>query len=243
MQVDNAHFAMLGCVQPLMFESMWRGTRGASSGLQDRFSLAQSGLTSVPEPQRPTDTEKVRQIVERIGKQIDRFAVQQENGGDCAQNWEHEWQAPKKFAYPDDLVNRARAWWKERENKDKVPSRLPAIVSRFLLMLLITNDSDTVTSELLEQAFAFGDYQIAMHGLMPEDATTNVQEYEQVIRRVLLNNTNGLSFRQIRRVVQPEKRKFLGGYKPFMDAWKSLLAAGVVASDTRGKMEIFWLRD
>jgi hypothetical protein len=244
MQVDNAHFAMLGCVQPLMFESMWRGTRGAASGLQDRFSLAQSGQTSVPEPQRPTDTDKVRRIVERISTQIDKFAVQQENGDpECGQDLEQQWQAPKKFTYPDELVNQARAWWKERETLEKVPSRLPAIVSRFLLMLLITNDSDTVTSDLLDQAFAFGDYQIAMHRLMPEDATTNVQEYEQIIRRMLRDNPSGLSFRQLRRIIQPEKRKLLGGYKPFMDGWKSLLSAGVISSDRRGKMEIFWLRD
>jgi hypothetical protein len=205
------------------------------------MTLAMSGKSFVPEPQRLADPQKVKGAVDRIVRQIDKFQHQEEDyGNDCQEQFNTRAQT---LCYPNELGDRARAWWEERKNGEKVPARLPALISRVLMVLLITNDSDTVTSALQDQAFAFGDYQIAMHQLMPEDAVTNVQEFERIIINALTSNSNGLSFRQVKRVVHPERRKLLGGYGPFMQAWKNLLSASRLGSDKRGKIELFWLKD
>ena len=107
----------------------------------------------------------------------------------------------------------------------------------------MTNSAPAVTQELLDQAFAFGAYQIAMHArFMPEDAISNEQEFEKLIVRCFeKRGTSGLSLREIRQYVNPEKHVLLGGHGPFGRALKNMIGVGRLRVDRRGKKEVWWL--
>lgn len=230
-EVKNAHFSMIGCVQPQTFADMWRGTKAAASGLQDRFLLVSSGQEFVPEPQRESDRAAVDQAIECIRKQISRYLPGQSDD-------EHiSFTAEPLIRYPEELGARQREWWESRYTALGASSRMPALVMRMALMLAITNDAEEVTPDLLGQAIAFAEYQISLRErLLPPDAMSNVQAFEELIqRRFAKFGSQGLTFNQVRRYTNPEQHKLLGGYGPFMKAWQNLILAGVVRAASKNR--------
>lgn len=220
-KVTNAHLSMLGLVQPAIFQTMWGGTKGGSSGLQSRMALASSGQLTVPEPQAPSDFEKVEAAVARIKRQIEKYTAAGNDVDDPSQFIGNS----KTILRPAEIGKRQRDWWKERMALLGASSRLPALLSRFAMMLAITNDSEEITPELFEQVLAFGEYQIAMCArFMPDDSTGYVHSFEEnIVRMFEKHGADGLTFRQVRLFVNPEKKKLLGGYGPFWTAWNNLL--------------------
>jgi hypothetical protein len=220
-KVSNAHLCMLGHVQPLIFQTMWGGTKGGSSGLQSRFVLASSGQLTVPEPQAPSDTDKVEAAVARIKRQIEKYAGSNSSEDDSEQIVCN----PAMIRRSQEIGQRQRDWWKENMGRPGASSRLPAILSRFGMLLAITNDCAEITPELFEQVLAFGEYQIALgERFMPSDSVSFVHTFEKLIVRMFeKHGKNGLTFTECRRYVNPEKKTLLGGYGPFWTAWNNLL--------------------
>ena len=227
--VDNAHFFLTGCAQRQTFQAMWQGTRAGASGLQSRFVLASSGQESVPEPQTPTDDARALEAVSAITDQVLPYINSDE---------------PQFIQMPEDQSQRLRDWWTERHSaNEQMSPRLPAILMRVLMILAVTNDTTTITPELMDQALAFGEYQIEMASqFMPPDAMTWDQAFADLIKQAFLKHgASGLTFRQVRQYVNPEKHKLLGGYGPFLKGWRTLLDAQVVRAmdKTRSKTDIY----
>jgi hypothetical protein len=223
--VTDAKFSLLGGVQPDVFATMWRGVKGGANGLQSRFILVSSGNNSVPEPQRPTDSASVRRITERITDQVLSYI---------------NVDAPQFIHMSDELGETLRNWWKECSNAHpKASTRTPAMLVRMLLVLAVTNDVQEISPQLVEQAIAFGDYQIQLaERFMPSDAMTWTAAFEELILRAFRKHGEaGLTLNQVRRYVNPEKHQLLGGFGPFLQAWNNLKNTGMLLrlrTNTRG---------
>lgn len=220
-KVKNAHLCMLGHVQPLIFQTMWGGTKGGSSGLQSRLVLASSGQLTVPEPQAPSDIEKVEAAVARIKHQLARYIKQ----SDREESPFEASSASAAIHRSPEIGQRQRDWWNEHMGLLGASSRLPALMSRFAMMLAVTNDCEEITPEIFEQVLAFGEYQITLGArFLPSDSVSFVHAFEELIVRMFENHgANGLTFTQVRRYVNPGQKKLLGGYGPFWAAWNNLL--------------------
>lgn len=218
-RVTNAHLSMLGLVQPLLYQTMWGGTKGGSSGLQSRFVLASSGQLTVPEPQTPSDSEKVSLAIARIKGQIERYTSTEESP------FEESNAGCRTIYRPPEIGQRQRDWWVDHMAMLGASSRLPALMSRFALLLAITNDCEEITPDIFEQVLAFGEYQIQLCARFnPSDSVSYVHAFEDLIIRMFQKHGDGgLTFRQVRQYVNPEQKKLLGGYGPFWTAWNNLL--------------------
>jgi hypothetical protein len=223
--VTDARFSLLGGVQPDVFGTMWRGVKGGANGLQSRFILVSSGNNSVPEPQRPTDSAIVRRITEKIMDQVLSYI---------------NLEAPQFIHLSNELGERLHTWWKERiEAHPKASTRTPAMLLRLLIILAVTNSLQEITPELVDQAIAFGDYQIQLaERFMPSDAMTWTAAFEELILTAFRKHGGvGLTLNQVRRYVNPEKHQLLGGFGPFLQAWNNLKNTGMLIrfrTNTRG---------
>jgi hypothetical protein len=221
-KVANAHLSMLGLVQPLLYQTMWGGTKGGSSGLQSRLVLASSGQLTVPEPQVPSDAEKVDAAVARVKSQLARYV--KDSDYEDSPITEPDKASGTIYRSPD-IGQRQRDWWQERMGLLGASSRLPALMSRFAMLLAVTNDLEEITPEIFEQVLAFGEYQIQLCARFnPSDSVSFVHAFEDLIIRMFQKHgLDGLTFAQVRRYVNPEQKKLLGGYGPFWSAWNNVL--------------------
>lgn len=223
--VNNAHFSLLGGVQPEVFATMWRGVKGGANGLQSRFTLVSSGNKSVPEPQQPTDWLVLRQIAERITDQVQAYLNAE---------------TPQFINMPTELGERLRTWWRERSDAHpKASTRTPAMLLRMLIVLAVTNGIQEITPELVDQAIGFGEYQIQLaERFMPSDAMTWTAVFEELILKAFRKHGGaGLTQNQARRYVNPEKHPLLGGFGPYSQAWNNLKNTGMITrvrTNTRG---------
>lgn len=223
--VTDARFNLLGGVQPDVFATMWRGVKGGANGLQSRFTLVSSGNNSVPEPQRATDSAAVRQITEIITDQVQTYISAD---------------APQLIHMSEELGERLRAWWRGCSDAyPKASTRTPAMLTRMLIILAVTNDVKEISPRLVDQAIAFGEYQIQMaERFLPSDTMTWTAAYEELILRAFRKHgAAGLTRNQVRRYVNPEKQQLLGGFGPFLQAWNNLKNTGMLVrlrTNTRG---------
>lgn len=214
--VTDARFSLLGGVQPDVFATMWRGVKGGANGLQSRFTLVSSGNNSVPEPQRATDSAAVRQITEIITGQVLPYLNSD---------------APQFIHMSDELGERLRTWWKGCSNTHpKASTRTPAMLTRMLVILAVTNDVQEISPRLVEQAIAFGDYQVQLaERFMPSDAMTGTAVFEELILTTFRKHGGaGLTRNQVRQYVNLEKHQLLGGFGPFLQAWNNLKNTGML---------------
>ncbi len=214
--VTDARFSLLGGVQPDVFATMWRGVKGGANGLQSRFILVSSGNNSVPEPQRVGDRVLIHQTIDRVAEQVLPYINAD---------------APQFIRMPDELGERLRTWWNERiEAHPKASTRTSAMLLRLLIVLAVTNNLQEITPELVNQAIGFGEYQIQLaERFMPSDAMTSTAVFEELILTTFRKHGGaGLTGNQVRRYVNPEKHKLLGGFGPFLQAWNNLNNTGML---------------
>lgn len=217
--VKGAQLSILGGTQPDVFQQMWRGSKSSSNGLQSRFMLVSSGNKFVPEPQRPSDMQEVDRLTGLVTEQVLPYLNADE---------------PLTIHLPNDLGDRQRSWWPAVQTQyPKASARTPAMVTRILIILAVTNGVQTITPELMEQALAWGEYEAQLaERFMPSDSLTWTQAFEDLIIGAFRKHGKlGLSQNQVRRYVNPEKHKLLGGHGPYMTAWKNLVNVGVLAID------------
>lgn len=222
-EIRDAHLAILGGVQPEVYEQMWTGTQGAIGGLQSRFTLVTTAGGTIPARQRPSDEVAVQEILWRMKNQVE-----------------------SKVARQIDLSPQAERllteWWEAKDKASDLAARVPDMVKRLLMVLAITNDVAVVSPELVQQGLAFGDYQIRLREMFnPADSYSWTQAFEQAIVGALSRNLAPLSKRDLTRATNAAKKP--GGYGAFNQALRNLNDAGRVrkVGSNRKKADLFGL--
>jgi Protein of unknown function (DUF3987) len=228
MRVDNARIAVLGGATFDSFKNMWMGTGGQSNGLQDRVVITTTCAGKVPAMQLPSNETSVEAALMQLARQI--------KGRNQATFEETEEAAPDdqiQLMRDPAIFKRFEDWWEDMQDREPdVSKRMPAMVSRFLAVLALTNDERNISAALLDQALAWGDYQTEIKKrLMPTDAYTIHQEAEHTIIRVFMDRAKesafmGMTYRECRRYANGDRVK--GGIKVFGDAFVGLVRNGVL---------------
>ncbi len=173
-QIENAHFAILGGTTIEGYAQMWQKTGGGANGLMSRFIPIGTNAGMMPSTLRESTADAakyLRQIIELSQK-------------------------PKQTVYLEGEADRILSdWWMPyRKANPPNPSvvRVLDIVKRMILVLAVTNPSEDdllgddncirVEPSLVRQACAFGDYIITMRDrLNPADSYSAVQSFENAI--------------------------------------------------------------
>lgn len=208
-QVDNAHLAILGGATPEGYSTMWTGTAGASTGLQSRFIAISTDAPRMPIQRQPSRPELVK-VVQRLLDQI---------------NWKA--QVIKTEPEATELLIE---WWARTPRDKPSETRIDDMVKRMALILASSNDSDTVTWDMMKVAIQFGDYVIACREKFnPADSHSWIQAFENEILRVANRHKQPMTMREFRHLVHPDRKP--GGLGPFLQAFKNCVTAGVLTSD------------
>jgi Protein of unknown function (DUF3987) len=210
-EIDNAHLAILAGATPETYSSLWTSTGGAASGLQSRFTLVTTAQSKIPPQQRPSSGEKMCAVLERLREQVA--------------------QPPQKIRIAVDASNMFQDWWTGAPRDKASEIRIPDIVKRLLIVLATTNDTDTISVDLMSQGIAFGDYEIAVRERFnPVDASSWTQAFENEIERVY-KRRGELTLNDCRRFVHPNRKP--GGAGPFLQAFKNLVGVGLLKPSGR----------
>lgn len=166
--VRNAHLAIIGGIQPKVYEAMWSGTRAAAGGLQSRFTIIGSDLDKVPMIQKPTD---IRAVVEAMGE----IHAQLTN-------------APRTVRFTKGATDILTDWWnaQQEQHDHSVTTRVHDMAKRFAIVYTVSLGKEVADEAVALKACEFGAYQIVMRERFnPEDSTNNVQAFELLIVRTL----------------------------------------------------------
>jgi len=156
-EVTNAHLAILGGVQPDVYEGLWTNTGGGSSGLQSRFILAAVESNPIPAVQSAWDHNKAAEISKRIYEQVER--------------------APRGIRITEEASSLFHTWWGSIDQTKPPTTRISDIVKQFLVVLAVTNDTGTIGPELMGVGIEFGKYEINLRERFnPLDSYTWQQE-------------------------------------------------------------------
>jgi hypothetical protein len=117
-------------------------------------------------------------------------------------------------------------WWSAKDQAKASETRVDGIVKRLLIVLARTNNVETINTDLTQQALDFGDLIIACRDKYnPLDSTTWIQMQENLIIATFQKHTE-ISSNMCRKLVHPERRP--GGIGPYLQAFKNLLASGIL---------------
>jgi Protein of unknown function (DUF3987) len=206
-EITTAHLAILGSVQPDVYESMWTNTGGGSSGLQSRFILAAFDKP-MPERQAKWDEAEAQAAANLIYQQIEN--------------------APATIRITEEAYAVFRDWWKSVDQTKPSIARIADIVKQVLIVLAVTNNTAVIEPWLMQVGVEFGKYQIAMRERFnPSDAYTWVQEACSKIE-ALLKKRGPMTLRDLRRFTNAKRLK--GGYDTFDKAMTSLKRVEVICA-------------
>jgi Bifunctional DNA primase/polymerase, N-terminal/Protein of unknown function (DUF3987) len=209
-QIENAHLAILAGATPQGYETMWTGTGGGSLGLQSRFVLVSTKAGKMPIQKTPTDGAALVDCVKRLQDQAAK---------------------PGQIVKLDaEAAGMLRDWWSKCPRDKPSESRVDDMVKRLLIVLAVTNDTQTITRDLMDQGIRFGEYIIATREKFnPMDSHSWTQAFEQAIEKVAQRHRVPMTLTDFRRFVQPTRRP--GGIGPFLQGWKNMIAAGLLKPD------------
>jgi hypothetical protein len=212
-ELSNAALALIGSATPEGYDQMWVGSRGASGGLQSRFTLVTTTAPPIPTRPRPSDEEKIKAALERIKSQIRCSNV--------------------LLSMTDEASGMLHDWWNKTTREKNSEVRIPDIVKRFLMVLAVTNDRDAIDRDLMSVGIQFGEYQIAVRErFMPVDSFSWTQAFENKI--ITIHEKHGPMTRdKCRKLVHPDRSP--GGFGEFLKAYGNLVHAGVLSP--RGKTQ------
>jgi Bifunctional DNA primase/polymerase, N-terminal len=223
-QIENAHFAILGGTTLDGYEMMWQKTGGGSNGLMSRFIPISTNAGRMPVNPRESSARAQNECLLKI-KELSEKPPQTVYIEAEAELTLHEW------------------WDKYRKIESASSIRVLDMVKRMLVVLTVTNPSDKdsrvddlgdeniryVSDELVKQACAFGDYVIEMRDrLNPMDSYTFVQSFENSIMRVFEQHPTR-PFTEAQVISRVNVAKKPGGLGPFHQAWKNHLKADHLA--------------
>lgn len=208
--VTNCHFSIIGTCTREAFGRMWAKTGGGSDGLQSRFVLSFS-----------------EKLMPRI---------KTENRGDLSLSAEMlkiaVENAPSVIELPETVGTFTFGLTGDGKHLDPKYSRVVDMGRRFALVVAACNGLERIDGETMELAKAFIDYQVAAYEpLLPEDAYSAVQAFEQRLRSFFKKHQPA-SFRDARNNIKPQNLP--NGFGTFRTAFNNLIKAGVLlpAGDT-----------
>jgi hypothetical protein len=103
-----------------------------------------------------------------------------------------------------------------RESNSSV--RIPDLVKRFLMVLAVTNDKDTIDRDLMTVGILFGEYEIAVREMfMPVDSFSWTQALENKVIAVHEKHAP-MTRDRCRKLIRPERSP--GGFGEFLKASK-----------------------
>jgi RepB DNA-primase N-terminal domain/Protein of unknown function (DUF3987) len=212
-ELSNAALAVIGSATPEGYDQMWVGSRGASGGLQSRFTLVATTAPPIPTRPRPSDEEKIKAVLERIKTQTHCSNV--------------------LLSMTDEASGMLQDWWNKTPREKTSEVRIPDIVKRFLMVLAVTNDRDTIDQDLMTVGIQFGEYQITVRDrFMPVDSFSWTQAFENKI--ITIHERHGAMTRdKCRKLVHPDRSP--GGFGEFLKAYGNLVHAGVLT--VKGKTQ------
>jgi hypothetical protein len=200
--VNDAHFAMVLSATPGGFTEMWTGTKGASSGLQDRFVLSFSDK-KMPDVPTGSDTFAVQRAADALKEILKNL--------------------PETIDLPDrkgDFTNGL----KEGLDPNSVgAARALDMARRFALLLAACNHKSKIEAngEEIQLGREFMRYQKEMFDrFMPDDASTPVQRFENRIIRYFERVNDWRTERNVRNNIKPERSP--GGLDAFQRAFANL---------------------
>ena len=208
-EFTTAHFAMLGGATSEGYDAMWMNTSGALGGLQSRMTVVGTNNPQCPQKRREGNAEAAEAVRIRIVEQV---------------------RAANGFIYMTPEAESLMAvWWKEVEQHESA-KRLSDIVRRYLIVLAVTNDTDTIDESLVFMGIAFGNHVLAVRAKYnPADATSAVQAFENRIIKAY-ERCGDLTNRELLRRVHPER--YPGGDGAFNQARRNLVESGRVVKGT-----------
>jgi len=218
--VTDAHFAICASATTDRFERIWSGTSGAASGLQSRFVLSFSEQT-MPPIKSGNDEAMLADAQADLSSILSREEVQYFGLSDEAQN---------------EII-----WWEMSVDRGK-HTRVLDMAKRFALIVAATCGESTVTGKTMKLGLQFADYQLALYKkLMPDDAATFVQAFENKILRFYDKHPNSPE-RQCKKSIKPENCP--GGFGPFSQAWRNLTHAdAIIRTGMTRSNTALWSRD
>lgn len=216
-QIETAHFAIVGGTTIDGYEMMWTKTGGGSNGLMSRFIPIGTNAGRMPvNPQESSAKAqiecmlKIKDLIEKPGQTV------------CIEA---------------DAEKALREWWdKYRQIDSPSSTRILDMVKRMLIVLAVTNPVETedmlgdenvryVSDKQVQQACAFGDYVVQMRErLNPIDSYTFVQNFENAIMRLFERYPNR-PFTQAEMLSRLNVSKKPGGKGSFLQAWKNNMKA------------------
>jgi hypothetical protein len=203
--VTDCHFSIVGTCTRTSFINMWVGTGGGNDGLQSRFVL------SFSEDVIPRIKTGNNDLSCKIAAELLKNAVET---------------VSPTIELPEEVGAFTFGLTGDGSHIDPKYSRVVDMGRRFALVIAACNGLTRIDAKTMEQAKAFIDYQIASYEpLLPEDAWSRVQAFEQRIR-AFFRRHQPASFRDARNNIKPEKSP--SGFGTFTSAWSNLVKAGVL---------------
>lgn len=228
--VENAHLAILGGATVDTYKhNLWTGTGGGRDGLQSRFIIITTNAPRVPPIPLLSDGVAAFKAEQRLAKLL---------------------QMPgRQIAVSDDAAKMLDTWWYSFDNSKKSAARILETVKQLLIVLAVTNADDaelwvgeglTVGIDLMRQAIAFGDYEVAVREqLNPPDASSVVQAMENAIlawaKKHASKKSQAKTRNECRRVVSPHRMS--GGVGTFNLAWDNIIKGGYLKLREKGQRE------
>jgi hypothetical protein len=206
-ELTNAALAIIGGATPEGYDQMWIGSRGASGGLQSRFTLVTTTAPPIPTMPRQSDEQKIRAALERIKNQTHRSNL--------------------LLGMTEEAAGMLTDWWNKEPRESNSTVRITDLVKRFLMVLAVTNDKDKIDRDLMTVGVQFGEYQIAVREMfMPVDSFSWTQAFENKI--IAVHEKHGPMTRdRCRKLTRPERSP--GGFGEFLKAYSNLVHADVLA--------------
>jgi len=117
--------------------------------------------------------------------------------------------------------------WVEAQGAD-LPPRALDMAKRACIVLASCDQTSEVSGAVMRWCLSFADYQVKIKSrLMPADASTDVQGFEQRILGFLVRHKQA-SGNQIRRGIQPDR--YPGGFSAYERATQALVRSGALES-------------
>lgn len=199
-KVTNAHFGMALTATPRVFQDMWTGTGGSSSGFQSRFVLSFSEVL-MPLVKTGNDSFGLEVAVNDLKAILDRL--------------------PPEIALPETKGDFTKGLVGDGSHIDGNLSRVLDMGKRFALLTAACNDKAQIDDETMGAAAAFIKYQIAaFERFMPADAWSWVQRFENRILNFFEKYPDSHSDREVLNYIKP--RVSQGGFGVFEKAFDNL---------------------
>jgi hypothetical protein len=227
--VHDAHFAILGGTPIKTYKShLWTGTSAGSGGLQSRFLTITTNAPRMPATPLPCDYPVMLAAQKRLARLLTL--------------------PPQVIRMSQEARDMLNTWWEPFTKGEERPStvRILETVKQICIVLTVTNADDydlanglEVSADMMSQAIAFGEYQIAVREMLnPEDSYSVIQSMELAIIKWFTKHAGKADPKtrnDCRRGLHPQRLP--GGLGAFKMGWDNCVNTGVLKFRDKGQRE------